>query len=39
MFIYVGIQEEELQGSTTCISRCNFSSFPLRENKMTGELY
>lgn len=39
MFIYVGIQEEELQGSTTWISRCNFSPFPLRENKMTEELY
>lgn len=39
MFIYVGIQEEELQGSATWISRCNFSPFPLRENKMTEELY
>lgn len=38
MFIYVGIQGEELKGSTTWISRCNFSAFPLRENKMTEEL-
>lgn len=38
MFIYEEIQEEELQSSTSWITRCNFSPFPLRENEMTEEL-